>query len=128
VRRMGNVEPIQRKGGQLWIAPILHWTDDDKALYMERYQLVRNQVVIDICMSCECLCGAFAKEGELTALRYHYPETAKMIEDLQVEASDAGVHAAWGTRPPGKRKKPTMGGMLCSDCNQRNFAFMEQAA
>lgn len=128
VRRMGNVEPISRNGGQLWIAPILHWTDEDKALYMERFQIVRNAVVDDMCMSCECLCGAFAKEGELTALRYHYPETAKLIEGLQEEAAEAGVHAAWGTRPPGKRKAPTMGGMLCSDCNQRNFAFMEAAA
>lgn len=128
VRRMGNVEPISRKGGQLWIAPILHWTDDDKDAYFQRYNLPRNPVVEAMCMSCECLCGAFAKEGELVALKHEYPDTAKVILALQEDARAAGVHAEWGTRPPGKRKAPTMGGMLCSDCNQRNFAFMEQAA
>jgi 3'-phosphoadenosine 5'-phosphosulfate sulfotransferase (PAPS reductase)/FAD synthetase len=128
VRRMGNVEPISRNGGQLWIAPCLHWSDEDKDLYIERYQLVRNPVVERMCMSCECMCGAFATEGELTALRYEYPDTAAEIEQLQIDAAKAGVHAVWGTRPPGKRKNPTMGGMLCSDCNQRNFAFMEDAA
>jgi 3'-phosphoadenosine 5'-phosphosulfate sulfotransferase (PAPS reductase)/FAD synthetase len=128
VRRMGNVEPIQRKGGKLWIAPILHWTDEDKDTYMTRFQLVRNPVVARLCMSGECLCGAFAKAGELTALKYEYPEAAKVILDLQEEAAAAGVHADWGTRPPGKRKAPTLGGMLCSDCNQRNFTFMEEAA
>lgn len=128
VRRMGNVEPISRKGGQLWIAPILHWTDDDKIAFMARYNLPRNPVVDRLCMSGECLCGAFAKAGELTALGYEYPEMAKIIFDLQREAAALGVHAEWGTRPPGKPKAPTLGGMLCSDCNQRNFEFMEQAA
>lgn len=125
VRRMGNVEPIQRKGGQLWIAPILHWSDDDKIAYMSHFDLPRNPVVDNLCMSGECLCGAFAKEGELTALKYHYPETAALIRDLEADAAEAGVHAEWGTRPPGKKERATMGGMLCSDCNQRNFAFME---
>jgi 3'-phosphoadenosine 5'-phosphosulfate sulfotransferase (PAPS reductase)/FAD synthetase len=127
VRRMGNVEPIQRKGGQLWIAPILNWSDDDKIAYMSHFNLPRNPVVDDLCMSGECLCGAFAADGERVALRYHYPATEALIADLEAEAEEAGVHCKWGTRPPGKRAA-TRGGMLCSSCNQRNFAFMEAAA
>lgn len=128
VRRMGHVEPIQRKGGQLWIAPILHWDDDDKLEYMRRYGIPRNPVVDTMCMSCECLCGAFAKKEELLDLEASYPVTAQVIRDLEAESEAAGVHCKWGTRPPGKRKAATLGGMLCAGCNQKNFAFMEEAA
>lgn len=124
VRRMGNVEPIQRKGGQLWIAPILHWTDDDKDAYMAMNQIARNPVVDTICMSGECLCGSFAKREEMLDLETNFPTVAEEIHALEREAEAVGVHCKWGTRPPGKRKAATMGGMLCSDCNQRNFDFI----
>lgn len=127
VRRMGNVAPIQRKGGQLWIAPILHWTDDDKNAYMTMNQIVRNPVVDTICMSGECLCGSFARREEMIDLEVNFPAVAEEIHALEKAAETAGVHCKWGTRPPGKRKAATMGGMLCSDCNQRNFVFIATA-
>lgn len=127
VRRMGHVEPIKRDGAAVWIAPILHWDDDDKLEYMVREELTRNAVVDTICMSGECLCGAFAKKEELVELQHSYPGVAAEILALQEEAEAAGVHAKWGTRPPGSRGKATTGGMLCTSCNQRNFDFMEAA-
>lgn len=121
VRRMGHVHPVQRDGAQLWLAPILHWNDDDKAEYMALHNLPRNPVVDTICMSGECLCGAFAKKEELFDLELNYPAAAALIHELQRDAEAAGVHAKWGTRPPGGKRKPSMGGRLCSDCNQRNI-------
>jgi len=126
-RRMGHVEPVKRDGCQLWISPILHWNDDDKNEYMRREGLRRNPVTERICMSGECLCGAFAKKEELLDLELMYPDTANQIKALQVEAEAAGVHAKWGVRPPGKRKAPTMGGMMCSDCNIKNLPVETQA-
>lgn len=120
-RRMGHVEPIFRRGAQLWIAPILYWDDDDKAEYMARYDIPRNPVTEKLCMSGECLCGAFAKKEEFAEIEAGFPETARQIRALEVEAAAAGVHCKWGTRPPGKRKKATMGGPLCSSCNQKNL-------
>jgi hypothetical protein len=79
-------------------------------------------------MSCECLCGSFAKKEEFIELEANYPKAAAEILALQREAEAAGVHAKWGTRPPGKAKAATLGGMLCAGCNQKNFAFMEEAA
>lgn len=125
VRRMGHVEPVKRDGAQLWLAPILHWDDDDKLEYMEMHSLTRNAVVDTICMSGECLCGAFAKKEELLEIEYAFPETAAVIHALQKEAEAAGVHCKWGTRPPGTKGKATAGGMMCSSCNQRNLPFME---
>lgn len=120
-RRMGHVTPVQRNGAQLWISPILHWDDDDKIEYMARYGIPRNPVTDKLCMSGECLCGAFAKKEELVDIEEHYPEAAAVIHGLQREAEAAGVHCKWGTRPPSSKAKATAGGMMCSSCNQRNF-------
>lgn len=121
-RRMGHVTPIQREGAQLWIAPILNWSDDDKHEFMAAMNLPRNPVVDTLCMSGECLCGAFARKEEFTELSACYPEAAEEIRALQIEAAAAGVHSEWGKRPPGKRGKATKGGMLCASCNQKNDA------
>lgn len=126
-RRMGHVEPIAREDAKLWIAPILHWDDDDKAEYMARHGLPRNPVTDAMCISGECLCGAFARKEEMAELEHNYPATAQVIHGLEDEAREAGVHCKWGQRPPGSRTKPSMGGMLCSSCNQKNFDFMEAA-
>lgn len=120
VRRMGNVEPIAREGAKLWVAPIINWTDEDKLAYMEHCGIPRNPVVDTICMSGECLCGAFAKKEELVELEVSFPEVAAGIHALQDEALLEGVHAKWGTRPPGARRKATKGGMLCATCNRKN--------
>ncbi len=53
-------------------------------------------MVDTICMSGECLCGAFAKKEELFDLELNFPETAAIIKDLQREAEAAGVHAQMG--------------------------------
>lgn len=130
-RRMGHVQPIQRVGSQLWIAPILHWDDDDKLEFMSRHALPRNPVVDNICMSGECLCGAFAKKEELLEIELYYPETAALIRGIEREAEAAGVHAKWGTRPPKSTDPATAGGMLCTSCNRKNFQadlFIGEAA
>lgn len=119
-RRMGHVEAVKREKAKLWIAPILHWNDDDKLEYMERYDLPRNPVVDRICMSGECLCGAFAKKEELLDLELAFPETAAVIYELQAAAAMLDIHAEWGKRPPGKLSKPTSGGMMCASCDTRN--------
>lgn len=126
-RRMGHIEPIQRVGGQLWIAPIINWNDDDKIAYMARHSIPRNPVTDLLCISGECLCGAFAEQKEERfEINLYFPETAKMLAELEEEARAAGVHCKWGTRPPGGRTKPTAGGMLCTGCNQRNiFEILE---
>jgi 3'-phosphoadenosine 5'-phosphosulfate sulfotransferase (PAPS reductase)/FAD synthetase len=98
-RRMGHVEPIVRQGARVWVAPILNWTTDDKNDYINFNSLPRNPVVADLCMSGECLCGAFARPGEMTEIETFYPKTAERIHDLERRAAIAGVHAKWGTRP-----------------------------
>jgi 3'-phosphoadenosine 5'-phosphosulfate sulfotransferase (PAPS reductase)/FAD synthetase len=119
-RRMGHVVPINQEGVRVWVSPIINWSSEDKWNYIERYGLKQNPVVNKLCMSGECLCGAFAHPGELAEIRESFPDTAAYIEKLQEEAAAAGVHAKWGTRPPGKRKqKSDMTGTMCWSCDAK---------
>lgn len=104
VRRMGTAEPHHRDRDRLrtWCNPIVTWSTEERNAYIDARGLPRNPVVGKLCMSGECLCGAFAKPGELVEVARHFPETAAQIRALEEEARAAGVHCVWGTRPPKK--------------------------
>lgn len=124
VRRMGHVEPIQKEKGaaRVWVAPIHAWTGLDKNDYIDAVGHKRNEVVELLCMSGECLCGAFAKPNEIKIIEQCYPEAARQIHALEVIAQEAGVHCVWGTRPPKKvrcEKKPRPGVGLCFSCENK---------
>ncbi len=99
-RRMGNVNPIEKEGSKIWTAVIHDW---DKSQCDDRrkvYSLPENPVVNNLCMSGECLCGAFAHPGELVEIGHHYPETAQKIIDLQVKVFERGFTWGWEGTPP----------------------------
>jgi 3'-phosphoadenosine 5'-phosphosulfate sulfotransferase (PAPS reductase)/FAD synthetase len=119
-RRMGFVKPIVSVGAQVWIAPLFCFSTLDIADYMKANRLQENPVRRILGMSGECLCGAFAKPGELeNKIRPNFPEVAGQIDAIAKEAKTAGKHCIWGTRP--KKEKllnqleiPWM--PLCSGC------------
>lgn len=125
-RRMRNTEETHREGSVVWVSPLGHWTNEHMAEYRRRFDVPRNEVSDMLHMSGECLCGAFAKPGELDWIAQCYPKTAERIRDLERRAKDAGVHCVWGTRPPRKGKKTANSeadevvdknvGPLCSAC------------
>lgn len=98
-RRMGHIEAIVRNRARVWVAPILNWSTENKNEYIDAKGLPRNPVVDRLCMSGECLCGAFARPGEMIEIEAHYPEVAARIRALEARARQAGVHAKWGMRP-----------------------------
>ncbi len=122
-RRMGVVEPIQREGCRVWCAPIANWTGIEKQDYIDGRSLPKNQVVEILCMSGECLCGAFAKPGELEELRAFYPAAAAQIEALQEQVKACGQNRCvwgWGKEPGRKIKPPSIGQMgLCWSCEAK---------
>ena len=86
-RRMGTIkDDIQvppKAGGQVWVAPMIAHTSQDQYEYMHEHGLPRNPVKDKLCMSGECLCGAFAHEGELKEIEFWYPEVAARIKRLE---------------------------------------------
>jgi 3'-phosphoadenosine 5'-phosphosulfate sulfotransferase (PAPS reductase)/FAD synthetase len=114
-RRFRNAGEIDREGSVVWVSPIVGWTDRHMNQYRRRYNLPRNQVADVLHMSGECLCGCFAKPGELDLIAAFYPETAQRIRDLEQQAKAAGISACtWGKRPPATGAPPA--GRLCSSC------------
>ena len=123
-RRMGYVEPVQADGARVWVAPLLNWSHEAKHAYLNAHRLPRNPVVEKLCMSGECLCGAFARKGELDEIAFWYPETAARIRALEARAAEAGVPCRWGQPPAagkrsGKRSAPPPTVGLCWSCGVR---------
>lgn len=122
-RRMGNVEPIQEEGVRIWTAIIHDWTKAECNEYIDGNKIPRNLVVDLIHKSGECLCGAYARKGELDELALWFPKVAAEIRELQKEVRAAGFPWDWEDGPPKwfveKRKGQEMlfdMEMLCQSC------------
>lgn len=77
---------INRDGAhRVFCSPIYDFKKRDCLDCMSTCGLKRNEVVDLIHKSGECLCGAYAEKGELAELKVWFPETAKIIEDLERE-------------------------------------------
>nr|WTC12495.1 phosphoadenosine phosphosulfate reductase family protein [Streptomyces anthocyanicus] len=133
-KRFRNAEAIDADGSIVWVSPLVHWTDAHMREYRARHRcqqdhehakhrlcfdgaLPLNEVTEHIHMSGECLCGAYAKPGELDEVEFFYPETAQKLRSLERQAEAAGIPACrWGQKPPGESAGPTPAGRLCSSC------------
>lgn len=83
-RRMGTTTTEEDKRGRVvWLNHIHDFTKIDCGNCMSHCGVKRNSVVDLIHKSGECLCGAFAKPGELAEVKMWFPEVAKRIEDLE---------------------------------------------
>ena len=128
-RRSRIKDPVDRKGAKVWTNPILDFTKQDIREYMHLHDLPLNEVVELLCMSGECLCGAYAKPGELEKIDTCYPEVAERIRRIQDSVSHPW---GWEEAPPGwwskwKRGESFLPGvepdsldesMLCHDCKK----------
>lgn len=124
-RRMGTTEEIWRDGAQVWVAPLLYFTESDQKQYMERWDLPRNPVKDKLCMSGECLCGAFATPGELAEISYWYPEVGARIRRLEAEVAARGHKGSWENGGWKKNTPVEPAGPLCSTCDARYDALQK---
>lgn len=134
-RRMGHVKPESVEGRRVWVAPIHAFSAADCNDYISRHQLPRNPVKDFLHMSGECLCGAFAKPGELAEIKLWYPETGARLEAIEARVRANGFPWGWEDRPPAwwlrlREKDPAQTDafqeehdvavqQLCVGCNKR---------
>lgn len=119
IRRMGHVTYITHDGARIWTAPLARFTTDDQREYMRRHQLPENPVKKLLCMSGECLCGAFARKGELEEIRLWFPKVAARIDRLNEAVLAAGHKHKWGQWKPkekGEKKEKIESLPLCVSC------------
>jgi 3'-phosphoadenosine 5'-phosphosulfate sulfotransferase (PAPS reductase)/FAD synthetase len=101
-RRMRHTQVFQKEGRRAWVAPIWDWSKSDCSNLMEQEGLKRNEIVDLIHKSGECLCGAFAKKGELEELKL-WPQTRPAydrIKALEQKVKDAGLPWGWEAAGP----------------------------
>lgn len=115
-KRRAGIPEYEREGSIIWASPLANWEKLDLNTYRQMFPDVpRNEVSDLLHMSGECLCGSFAKPGELEEIRYWFPDVAKEIDALEKEVAAAGhpeEKCKWGHRK-GVRSKV---GMMCSGC------------
>jgi 3'-phosphoadenosine 5'-phosphosulfate sulfotransferase (PAPS reductase)/FAD synthetase len=104
-------------GSAIWATPLAMWTKLD----LNTYRLMTGDVPVNsvsekLHMSGECLCGAYAKPGELEELRFWFPDVAAGIDALQADVSAAGHKPPFNTWGHGQGKPPKSTGRLCSSC------------
>ena len=120
--------PVERRGSAVYVSPLLDWTKADLNMYRRVHSDVPVNEVSDLLhMSGECLCGAFAHQGELDEIRDWYPEAAEYLDDLGQRALTAGMdpdHCTWGWGWDELLKKALKGkmpktGLACDSCASR---------
>ena len=138
-RRMGTVEPVQRQGRRLWIAPCCNWSGSDQAAYMRQHGLPRNPVKDMMCMSGECLCGAFAQKGELAEWMRCFPDDEGVRDLVALRDKVVADHPwDWDEGPPKWYMEKKRGQdfmfqiqpkieMLCTRCNSRHESVVAAA-
>ena len=99
-RRMGHTEEVQKRGRRIWVAPFADLDASSCEQYMRDNNLPRNPVKERLCMSGECLCGAYAHKNELNEIEYWYPEVASRIKALEKKVKAAGFPWGWEEAPP----------------------------
>ena len=108
-RRMGNAVPVERDGAQVWVNPLIHWSNEMMAAYRSRHAIPQSEAAALVHRSGECNCGAFASPGEREMLRALYPEWfARVIEPREREAEALGLPCKWGERRPGRDRTHRM--------------------
>lgn len=113
--RRANIVLHERRGSTIWVSPIANWTKLDLNTYRSMFDVPRNPVTDKLHMSGECLCGPFAKPGELDEIRYWYPDVAAEIDSIAADVAAAGhpeTLCRWG-HGEGRASRV---GMLCSSC------------
>lgn len=127
--RRANVPEFEREGSTVWISPLVNWTKLDMNTYrLMARDVPRNEVADMLHMSGECLCGAFAKSGELGEIELFYPEVVTWIRNLEAmidgrpDIPDYRKTWGWGGNPDvlkASRAKKPKSGRLCSSCDSR---------
>jgi 3'-phosphoadenosine 5'-phosphosulfate sulfotransferase (PAPS reductase)/FAD synthetase len=128
-RRM-HIPRMEREGSVVWVSPLWDWSDAEMADYRGAHEIPVNQVTEHLHMSGECLCGSFAKGGELAEIDLFYPEVATEIRAIEAEVAAAGhpepvCRWGWGGDERVLESfRRGRSGRMCSSCEQ--LALWEQ--
>lgn len=128
--RRNDIPLHEVKDSIIWASPLAAWTKLDLSMYRLMNEVPVNSASESIGMSGECLCGAFAKPGELDRLAQHFPYIKTEIEGLEAEVRAAGWSEPYCTWGHGKGLPSGNAGPMCTSCTAPDplWALIEGAA
>lgn len=121
VRRSGyKYTLLDFVGNVLWVNPFYYKSKDWFRAYIEKHGLQQNPVSVELGMSGECLCGAFAHPGELELIKIVDEGTYRKLRLLENKVRAAGHDWGWEDRPPRDRHRQTrnMFMPMCVGCEK----------
>lgn len=116
-RRMRIIKgPIDRRGRVVWCNPLYDFSRLDCQRIMAWASVPRSPVVDAIHKSGECLCGAFAKPGELEDTTFWFSDDPTIVR-LKEADQRLKEKFGWGWGGPPKQRKPSKPvGPMCTKC------------
>ena len=122
-RRTLNTKPVSFWEGAPVLAPIFDWSNDGVWSFFRNNFNERAPAYSTLQISGDCLCGAYAREGEREALEFHYPVLGKYLRELG-EAVKAKFPKrwewGWGWKKPIKRRTQAER-VICVECAPRDI-------
>lgn len=116
IQRMGRAVPVSRDGAQVWVNPLIDWTNRDMAQYRKRYELPTSDAAALMHRSCECNCLAYPSKGEREMMLSIWPAWyEEKFGWLERELRAAG-HRFWMLGMPRPNANEASPGPLCNDC------------
>ncbi len=121
ISRKKRLEPWKPEPGRLsniWVNPILHWSDEERDEYLRTRQVTINPVAVQLCRSGECMCGTMQTKIQRAEAAALFPEWGRWLDSLEAEVK--AIHGySWGTPGPtvihgqGELFEP-----MCTDCKR----------
>ena len=132
VKRAASTKPVSDWEGVPILAPIYDWTTEETWAFFRDRGFERAPGYSTLQISGDCLCGAYAREGEYDALKFHYPKIGAYMDDLGqarlAQGKPKRCQWGWGWQQPIK-DKTSKEAAVCVECGPRDlFEEIKEAA
>lgn len=108
----------------IWVNLVNDWTEHDCKAYLADRRIRRNPVSVELCHSCECMCGTMQKTAERQQASFLFPEWGRWLDKLEAEVMKC-YPWGWNENPPQRYHRERAGQMtlpgfqpLCTDCKR----------
>lgn len=122
-RRTLNTKPVSVWENAPVLAPIYDWTTEETWKFFRENFSERSPAYSTLQISGDCLCGAYAREGEKDALEFHYPIVGAYLRDLgsAIRENFPNRHEwGWGWKKPIKKQSQAER-LICVECAPRDL-------
>lgn len=124
IKRAGSVKPVGNWEGAPILAPIFEWTTEETWAFFRDRGFERAPAYSTLQISGDCLCGAYAREDEKSALEFHYPAIGRYFREIGEAVKEKFKDRwewGWGWRKPISKAKNDGERMVCAECAPRDL-------